>query len=436
MLDYKVIEIFTSEAVRHGNRPVADAVVDFIRSLKIAARCIVTRGVAGCDESGETATMRLEVLAYNLPLRIAIVVPAAETDRVLDGLDGMIGDGIVALHDLKVLSHRTRNAFFPRNLLVRDVMTAAPRSVEPDTRLSEATRLLLSSVFTGLPVVDAQGRPVGVLTQGDLIARGGLPLRPGLLAESDRERREAILQELAARRVAEAMTAPAITIAAEKPLAEAVEKMLSKGVKRLPVVDEDGRLAGMLSRIDIFRTVMREAPDWKAFRALQIEVRDLRRVGDILRRDTHTVGPDAPVSEVMRVIDRNDIQRVAVVDAGGRLLGLISDRDLLHYFKPREAGIWGLLSRLKPSSEKDPCAGYLDECLAATRTADIMATELITVCEETLIEEAVALMTEKAIKRLPVVDREGRFKGMISRDALLRTGFGRHDGKDDDHAAV
>ncbi len=52
-----------------------------------------------------------------------------------------------------------------------------------------------------------------------------------------------------------------------------------------------------------------------------------------------------------------------------------------------------------------------------------MTSDLITVGEDALIEEAVALMTEKAIKRLPVVDGKGRFKGMISRDSLLRTGF-------------
>ena len=53
-----------------------------------------------------------------------------------------------------------------------------------------------------------------------------------------------------------------------------------------------------------------------------------------------------------------------------------------------------------------------------------MTTELITVREEMLIEEAIALMIDKGLKRLPVVDNDRRFKGMISRDSLLRTGFG------------
>jgi CBS domain-containing protein len=199
--------------------------------------------------------------------------------------------------------------------------------------------------------------------------------------------------------------------------------MLAKEVKRLPVVNSDGRLVGILSRLDIFRTVMHAAPDWKAFAAQKVEVKNLKQVGDILRRDTQTVGPDTPVSEVIRVIDRDDIQRVAVVDAGGKLLGLISDRDLLRYFKPREAGIWGVLSRLKGVVEKDACTDGLSQCLESTRAADVMTADLITVGEETLIEEAVALITEKSLKRLPVVDADGRFKGMISRDSLLRAGF-------------
>ena len=184
----------------------------------------------------------------------------------------MIDDGIIAVHDLHVHSHRARNAFFPRQLMVRDVMTPDPESVTAGTPLNDAARLLLSAIFTGLPVVDKQCRPVDVITQRDLIRKGGLPLRLGLLSESDQNRLESVLNQLASRKAAEVMTTPAFMIAADRPLSEAVELMLAKGVKRLPVVDETGRLTGMLSRLDIFRTVMREAPDWNAFKAQQIEV--------------------------------------------------------------------------------------------------------------------------------------------------------------------
>ena len=70
MLKYKAIEIFTSEQAHSGTKPTVEAVVDYIRSLKIAARCMVTRAIAGCYETGEVATGRIEVLSFNMPVTV------------------------------------------------------------------------------------------------------------------------------------------------------------------------------------------------------------------------------------------------------------------------------------------------------------------------------------------------------------------------------
>lgn len=420
MLNYKAIEIFTNEDARYRGKPIADAVIDYIRDLKIAARCIVTRGIAGSYESGEISTGRVEILSFNLPIRIYIVLPAAETERVLAGLDTLVANGIIALHDLAVVSHKAASSFFPRQLTVRDVMTPDPARIAAESPVSEAARLLLSSIFTGLPVVDAGGRPVGVVTQGDLIVKGGLPLRLGLLAESEQGEKEAVIATLAQKRVQDIMTAPAMTIQEDRLLTEAVNVMMTKKLKRLPVVDKGGKLVGILSRLDIFKTVMRESPDWDAFRAQQIEVSNLRTVKDIVRRDTRTVSPDTTIDKVIQFIDGNDIQCVAVVNDNGTLIGMIADSDLLHYFKPDPEGLRALFSRLTRPAGKD-----LVQRLATTTAFDVMCSDLLTVQEEMLIEDAVRLMTEKRLKRLPVIDGAGRFQGMISRDSLLRTGYGQ-----------
>lgn len=64
----------------------------------------------------------------------------------------------------------------------------------------------------------------------------------------------AVLNKMAARQVADAMTAPAVTIGSDRPLSAAVDLMLSKVVKRLPVTDDDGRFTGMISRDSLLRT--------------------------------------------------------------------------------------------------------------------------------------------------------------------------------------
>jgi CBS domain-containing protein len=425
VLQYKVVEIFTSEEARWRGRPLNEAIVQWVRDLKIAARCLVTRAVDGCYESGEVATRRLEVLSYNMPLRIVIVMPASDLDRVLPKIEEMVTDGIVAVQNLDVVSHKTRKLLIPKQIIVRDIMTPSPRKVAQSTPLDEVVRLLLSSVFTGVPVVDGADRPVGIITQGDLIYKGGMPMRLGLLAASNGDKLEEVLAALSGESAEAVMTSPVISIAEDKLVQDAVDLMLRKRVKRLPVVDAQGRLTGMLSRIDIFRTIMKEAPDWKAFGEQSIQVGNVRQVADIMRRDTHTVLPETPVEEVIRCIDSNDIQRVVVVDGGGHFLGLISDRDLLAAFSPEHPeGIWDQFVSFIPFTERGKRHRELTAHLRTKTAAEVMNTDIALVRENTSIDEAITLMTQRGLKRLPVIDAEGRFKGMISRDSLLRTGFG------------
>jgi CBS domain-containing protein len=418
MLLYKKIEIFTSEQARWEGRPLYDAVVQFVHDLKIAARCLVTRGIEGSYETGEIATGRLEVLSYNMPLRITIIVPVAEAEKIVSQVEEMVSDGIVAVEDLNVISHKTHGLLIPKDTKIRDIMTLDPKKVKPETPLDEVARLLLSSTFTGVPVVDQEGRPVGVISQGDLIYKAGMPMRLGLLAESDLQKVSLVLEKLAPKKAKEVMNRPAVTIAQDKLVTDAVNLMLKKRVKRLPVTDAYGKLVGILSRVDVFHTILRECPDWRAFQKQQITV-NMRFVSDIMRRDTSTVLPDTPIKEVIRLIDCNDIQRVCVVDRDGRFLGLISDRDLLGAFTDRSTGLWNYFV----SKITSPEGGRLKEDLRAKTAGEVMNTKIVTVQEDAPINEAIRIMLEKAIKRLPVVDEQGKFKGMISRDALMRAGF-------------
>jgi CBS domain-containing protein len=111
------------------------------------------------------------------------------------------------------------------------------------------------------------------------------------------------------------------------------------------------------------------------------------------------------------------------VDKEGYFLGLISDKDLLVAFSERHPGIWDYFVSKIPFTERSRRNKELREHLRAKTAAKVMNTDIVTVREDTSIDEAIRLMIERAIKRLPVVDTEGKFKGMISRDSLLRAGF-------------
>lgn len=129
-----------------------------------------------------------------------------------------------------------------------------PVSLVPDSPVAEAVRLLLTQEFNGVPVVDQRGRVLGMVTQTDLLERAGIPLRLGLLAGLDESELENHLSPLEAQTVGEIMTKPAVTVLEGEQLIEAVGLMAKQRLKRIPVVDTEGILRGMLSRIDIFRT--------------------------------------------------------------------------------------------------------------------------------------------------------------------------------------
>ena len=136
-------------------------------------------------------------------------------------------------------------------MLVRDVMTTSVVTVDTATSIREALRILDQHRITSMPVVDGDGRVVGIVSEADLL-RGTVPHdnRASIIPS-------AVPREAVASTVSEVMTAPAITLQPADDLAVAVELLTTKAIKSVPVVDGD-RLTGMLSRRDVVHLLARE----------------------------------------------------------------------------------------------------------------------------------------------------------------------------------
>ncbi|HEY3074840.1 MAG TPA: CBS domain-containing protein [Burkholderiales bacterium] len=143
----------------------------------------------------------------------------------------------------------------------RDVMTQPVLSVAPEASVREVAALLLERRISGVPVADAAGRVLGVVSEGDFIRRPEIETDlPGsrwlrYFTSLDEQARDYIKTH--GRTAADIMTAPAVTVAADAPLALVARLMTSRGVKRLPVVEGD-RLIGIVTRTDLLRAVYRQ----------------------------------------------------------------------------------------------------------------------------------------------------------------------------------
>ncbi len=142
----------------------------------------------------------------------------------------------------------------------QEIMTKDVATVRPETKLADAIGIMLDRHVSGLPVTDADGRLLGVLTEGDLLRRtetGTEPTRPRWLDFlMGPGRLAADYVRTHSRQVGDLMTGDVVTVAPDASLAEVVGLMESRHIKRVPVV-RDGLLLGLVSRADLLRVLGR-----------------------------------------------------------------------------------------------------------------------------------------------------------------------------------
>lgn len=196
---------------------------------------------------------------------------------------------------------------------IRDVMTTDPVTTTPDTNLKEAARLMVVHGISGLPVID-DGKVVGVVTEGDYLRR-----------EADREQpyRLSLLEALfgdgeptVVETVADVMTSTVHTIYPDATIGEAARIMAKRNIKRLPVIDENDELIGVISRADVVNAFTK--PD----EVIEDEVRE-----DIVRR--------------LLFLDPDELG-VEVVDGVVTLSGTLENRTEAHLLEELTKRITGV----------------------------------------------------------------------------------------------
>jgi CBS domain-containing protein len=142
---------------------------------------------------------------------------------------------------------------------VKDVMTSDVVSVRPETSLKEVARLLVERKISGVPVVTENDSVVGVVSEGDILFKERGPTESGRMLSwlMDASYKEEAQQKFEAQTAAEAMTTPAKTIPRWHSISGAAAQMIEEGVNRLPVVDNDGKLVGIVTRADLVRAFVR-----------------------------------------------------------------------------------------------------------------------------------------------------------------------------------
>lgn len=143
-------------------------------------------------------------------------------------------------------------------MIAADVMVSNVITVSPETRVAEVAEILLRNRISAVPVVDAAGQIVGIVSEGDLMhrAEAGTEIRRSwwLRALTSNEAMAADFVRSHSQNVADVMTRRVITAGPETPLYEIANLLERNRIKRVPIV-KDGKLVGIISRANLLQAL-------------------------------------------------------------------------------------------------------------------------------------------------------------------------------------
>lgn len=150
---------------------------------------------------------------------------------------------------------------------VKDIMESNVISVDKNASISELSRILLENNITGVPVVDEDGKLIGMVTDADIITENLEPIFPiyfdplimSFAYIDNFKKYQKDVKEYLSTRVSEIMTRRVKTVKADTPINDAVRILVKDRINRIPVVDDDNRVIGILARADVLKSMLADS---------------------------------------------------------------------------------------------------------------------------------------------------------------------------------
>ena len=436
----QMLTLYLGESDQWQGQQLYVALLQVLRNAGCAG-ATVTRAVAGYGAGARLHEQKAWQWSSDAPVIVQVIDQPLRLQRLMPQIQEMMQGGMITLQEIEVLkySHARRQGLSTK-IPVHQVMETTITTVDLEMPASTIVELLLQAPFRVVPVIDTHHRLHGIVSTGDLINAGLLPMRRGLVRQArelDMQTADTIASEMHttsqhALRAQEIMNRSVRTIHPDQPLREAAQIMIDSRVRNLPVVDNTGRLLGMVTRADLLQAI-RTSPlmSQEASSATQplLHTHPLPGVSAqqqpvtvYLNTEVVAVEEETPFAETIDTLITSPLKRVVVIDAARQVKGIISDVDVLA--RIQEEGRSHLLAVLADWARGKPARAQLGALHTVTGkarvAADIMNPHVVTVTATTTIQEAVEVMMTTHRKILPVVDQQGCLMGTVGRSDILR----------------
>jgi len=421
----KRLSIFMGETDQYDHRTLHMAVIEMLRREGCGGATAI-RGVAGFGVSSLVHTAAVLRLSMDMPIVIIVVDRPERIERVIGKLREMAPNTLIIADDIEVI--QSGGAAFKEGLpdvKVEEVMRRDVATVHPDDPVTAVVQLLLNKNFTAVPVVDNDNHVIGMVSDSDLLMRGGMSVAINLKRAADadyvRELHDSL--ENTQHKVSEVMTRDVVTTAPDALIGQAARLMVDRHVKRLPVVGADGKLIGIVGRLDLLNTIAAvHLPQWHPDARV---TGGQATVADVMTREAPTVPEAATIEQIFVALVSSAYKRIIIVDDRKQVIGIIADSDLIARVS-RESwpGIVEILASKVPIDRISAGAREHLQKIRARTARELMTRDVITVRDKMPVASALALSAEKHVKCIPVVDAEGELVGIVGRTEMMRALLG------------
>jgi len=275
-------------------------------------------------------------------------------------------------------------------MFVEDYMTKDVVSVEIPSNRDDILKILKRTGISGVPVRE-RSKVVGVVTRKDLLRKS-------------EETQVALL-----------MSPKPVVVTPDTPLADAAALMTKHDYRRMPVVDDEGSLVGLLSVADLVAAIA------------QLRIKD--EIRDYYLSSTFALWEETPLPLVGRIMEISDVEAVPIMDEQGKVSGIISERDLIrnsHIEDSVEVSdfsngtdddewTWESIRDMHVISYGVSKVQLPDK---PVRTA--MVKNVVTVPKNAGVSECALLMKRSRLDQLPVVNGDKRLIAMLFDRQLIR----------------
>jgi CBS domain-containing protein len=287
-----------------------------------------------------------------------------------------------------------------------------------ETPLAAALAQMVGERIGALPVVDESARLAGLITEQDLLWRGGLRLQPRLLRLLSPEEGAAFLAPLSGRVAHEVMSAEPRSVVIGTAIPKALMAMIEWGYAQIPVVERDGRLAGLLGPEQILRESVAQAQGEAG------AVRDAEPptpVRLVMQTAAHQLYAGAPLDGALAQLVATPSQSLPVLDAAGRLGGVLSTASALRgLVGAARAAFLAALQRPQMPGAGPSGAAQIPPFESEQRLEELIERDPPTIGPELSVLDAARRLLELEAEQLAVVDGEAKLLGIIGRGGLIR----------------